>query len=214
MPFRYPYRHPWAVFLFLLAACGGDDDPGVPVPNTTLESVEVTPARPILYSLAPDNTVSLTVVAKDGDGNVISSPGAISYASGNTSIATVSSSGVVTAAGAGTTSVTATATDGGISRSGSATITVMVAPAAAEVSAQLVGTQPSWVPGVVDVGAGGQVTWTSGTVAHDINFSTAGAPSNVAAWADGTEALTFPTAGTYQYVCTIHFGMAGSVRVH
>lgn len=214
MPFPYQHRHPWAVFFLLLAACGGDDDPGVPVPNTTLESVEVSPARPTLYSLAPDNTVSLTVVAKDGDGNVISSPDAITYASGNTSIATVSASGVVTAAGAGSTSVTATATDGGVNVSGSATITVIDAPAAAAVSAQLLGTQPSWVPGVVDVATGGQVTWTVGTVAHDINFTSPGAPSNVAAWSDGSEALTFPTAGTYQYVCTIHFGMAGSVRVH
>lgn len=214
MPFRYQYRHPWAVFLLLLAACGGDDGPGVPAPNTTLESVEVTPASPTIFSLAPDNTVSLTVVAKDGDGNVISNPDAMSYESGNTAIVTVSASGLVTAAGAGTTSVTATATHGGVSRSGSASVTVRVAPAEAAVSAQLVGTQPSWVPGVVDVATGGQVTWTVGTVAHDINFTSAGAPANVAAWSDGSESVSFPTAGTYQYVCTIHFGMAGSVRVH
>jgi plastocyanin len=214
MPFRYQYRHPLAVFLLLFAACGGDDDPGIPVPNTTLESVEVSPLRPTIFSLAPDNTVSLTVVAKDGDGNVISSPDAITYESGNTSIATVSASGVVTAAGAGTTSVTATATEGDVSRSGSATITVRVAPAEAGVSAQLVGAQPSWVPGEVDVGAGGQVTWTVGTVGHDITFTSTGAPSNVPEWSDGSVSVTFPAAGTYQYVCTIHFGMVGSVRVH
>jgi plastocyanin len=207
------YRHPWALPLLLLAAaCGGDD--GAPPSAPTLESVEVSPSSQAIFSLAPGNTVALTVVAKDGDGDVISNPGPITYASGNTAIATVSASGGVTAAGAGATSVTATATYGGVTRSGSATITVNVAPATAAVNAQLVGTQPSWVPGVVDVGTGGQVTWTVGAVPHNITFAGGGAPSGVPDWADGSQSRTFPTAGTYSYVCTLHAGMNGSVRVH
>lgn len=210
------YRHPWALPLLLLAAaCGGDDgDPTPPPSAPTLESVEVSPSSQAIFSLAPGNTVALTVVAKDGDGDVISNPGPITYASGNTAIATVSASGGVTAAGAGATSVTATATYGGVTRSGSATITVNVAPATAAVNAQLVGAQPSWVPGVVDVGAGGQVSWTVGAVAHNVVFSGAGAPANVPDWSDGSESRTFPTAGNYAYVCTIHAGMVGSVLVH
>jgi plastocyanin len=213
MPFHRQYRHPLALTVILLAACGGDggdDGPSGP----TLESIEVSPASETIFSLAPGNTVALTVVARDEDGDVISDPGTITYASGNTSIATVSSSGVVTAAGAGTTSVTASATYGGVTRNGSASITVNVAPATALVNAQLVGAQPSWVPGTVDVSAGGQVTWTVGAVSHNIVFSSAGAPSSIPDWANGSQSATFPDAGTYAYVCTLHAGMQGSVRVH
>jgi plastocyanin len=213
MPFHCQYRHPLALTVLLLAACGGDggdDGPSGP----TLASIEVSPSSETIFSLAPNNTVALTVVARDEDGDVISDPGTISYASENTSIATVSASGVVTAAGAGTTSVTASATYGGVTRSGSAAITVNVAPATALVDAQLVGAQPSWVPGTVDVSAGGQVTWTVGSVPHNVVFSGADAPSNIADWADGSQSTTFPNAGTYAYVCTIHAGMQGRVRVH
>jgi plastocyanin len=213
MPFRRQYRHPLALTVLLLAACGGDGDDGGPI-GSSLETVEVSPSSQAIYSLAPDNTVTLTVTAKDGEGDVISDPGTITFASENTSIATVSASGVVMAAGAGTTSVTASATYGGVTRSGSATITVNVAPATALVNAQLVGAQPSWVPGTVDVSAGGQVTWTVGAVPHNVVFSGSGAPSNIADWADGSQSTTFPNAGTYAYVCTIHAGMQGRVRVH
>lgn len=214
MPFHRQYRHPRALALLLLAAACGGDGGGSGPSGSTLESIEVSPSSQALFSLAPGNTVTLTVVAKDGDGEVIGDPGPITYASGNTAVATVSASGLVTAAGTGTTSVTASATVGGVTKSGSATITVNVAPSSAGVNAQLVGSQPSWVPGTVDVSAGGQVTWTVGAVSHNISFTSAGSPSNISDWASGSKSSTFPTAGTYPYVCTLHAGMQGSVRVH
>jgi plastocyanin len=213
MPFHRQYRHPLALTVLLLAACGGDggdDGPSGP----TLASVEVSPSSETIFSRAPENTATLSVVARDEDGDVISDPGTITFASGNTAIVTVSASGVVTAAGAGTTSVTASATYGGVTRNGSASITVNVAPATALVNAQLVGTQLSWVPGTVDVSTGGQVTWTVGAVIHNIDFTSAGSPPDILDWADGSQSTTFPNAGTYSYVCTRHAGMQGRVRVH
>jgi plastocyanin len=65
----------------------------------------------------------------------------------------------------------------------------------------------------VVVSAGGTVTWTNvGQAPHTV---TAGDGSFDSGMLDsgGTFAQTFPTAGTYDYVCTFHPGMAGTVQV-
>ena len=63
--------------------------------------------------------------------------------------------------------------------------------------------------------AGTTITFnnTSGTT-HNVTFTTAGAPANVADFASGTRSVTFTTAGTYNYHCTIHgLSMSGVVVV-
>jgi plastocyanin len=72
-----------------------------------------------------------------------------------------------------------------------------------------------FTPSTLHVNAGDQVTFSFGSVAHNVFFGVAnGAPSNI----DGINAnssvqRTFPTAGTYTYTCHLHPGMSGTVVV-
>jgi plastocyanin len=88
-------------------------------------------------------------------------------------------------------------------------------PATASVSVQAT----SFNPSTVSVRQGGTVTWTNaGPVQHTItptNAGQAGAwPSRTMAAQQGaTFSHTFTTAGTFNYFCTIHSGMTGTVLV-
>jgi len=70
-------------------------------------------------------------------------------------------------------------------------------------------------PSQISVAAGTSITFNniSGTT-HNVTFTTAGAPANVPDFASGTKVVLFPTAGTYDYHCTIHgLSMSGVVVV-
>jgi len=71
----------------------------------------------------------------------------------------------------------------------------------------------AYSPNPITVGAGGTVTWVN----NDNTTHTATATDN--SWNSGNIApggnfsRTFPTAGTFQYNCTIHPNMVGTVTV-
>jgi plastocyanin len=58
------------------------------------------------------------------------------------------------------------------------------------------------------------VTWTntSGLV-HNITFAGGGAPDNIPDHSSGSNVRTFTTTGTFEYRCTNHSGMNGSIIV-
>ena len=99
-----------------------------------------------------------------------------------------------------------------------ALVLVPLAASAANTSAQIVnctGT-PFWCfsPKPIQITVGSTVTWTNGTA------PTHTATSDTAAWGTGniapgatSSAISFPTAGTFTYHCTIHPSMTGSVIV-
>jgi plastocyanin len=69
-------------------------------------------------------------------------------------------------------------------------------------------------PGSVTIKAGGKVTWTNDdSVGHDVTADDfeSGSPGGI----DGgsTFSHTFKKAGTYNYVCSVHPGMKGTVKV-
>lgn len=69
-------------------------------------------------------------------------------------------------------------------------------------------------PASVTIARNGTVTWVNSTgVSHNVTFSTAGAPANIASHSTGSNARTFATAGTFSFGCTNHPGMTGSVVV-
>jgi plastocyanin len=70
-------------------------------------------------------------------------------------------------------------------------------------------------PGQITIAPGASVSFTnvSGTT-HNVTFSTAGAPANVPDFSSGTRTVSFPSAGSYAYHCTIHgLSMSGVVLV-
>lgn len=192
------------------AGCGGGSEPG-PGPGTSvLTTVEVTPAAATLFTVAPGNTATLAVVAKNQDGQTMAGTGPASFSSNNGAIANVSDAGTVTAVAAGTATITASLTVGGVTETGTTTVTSRDAPANATVTAPALEFQPA----TVDVEAGGMVSWTFGSITHNVTFTTAGAPANVPDLQDGSASRTFPTNGTFGYRCSIHPPMTGSVHVH
>ena len=68
-------------------------------------------------------------------------------------------------------------------------------------------------PATVTVTAGSTVVWTNDdSIQHDITFDGGGIVSNVLNHND-TFSHTFPTPGTYHYICSIHPFMHGTVIV-
>jgi amicyanin len=68
-------------------------------------------------------------------------------------------------------------------------------------------------PATITVKAGSTVVWTNDdSIQHDITFDGGGIASNDLNQND-TFSHTFPTAGTYHYICSIHPFMHGTVIV-
>jgi plastocyanin len=61
---------------------------------------------------------------------------------------------------------------------------------------------------------GDVVQWTNtGSVEHTITFATASSLSDPSLLPGATWEVKFTTAGTYQYHCSIHSGMVGTIVV-
>jgi amicyanin len=70
-----------------------------------------------------------------------------------------------------------------------------------------------FTPAALTIKAGTTVTWTNkDAIGHTVNFMTGGINSNVLNHNDQF-AYTFTTPGTYDYICSIHPFMHGSVTV-
>jgi plastocyanin len=189
--------------------CGGGDG-GSGLEPPVLTTVEVTPAAATLFTVAPGNTVALSVAALDQNGATMTGADAPSFSSGNSAVADVSDDGTVTGVTAGTTEITASVVADGVTKTGTSSLTVQAAPANAQVAAPQFAFQPT----TVDVQAGGGVTWTFGPIPHDVTFTSAGAPANIPVLENGSAMRLFPNNGTFDYMCAIHPTMLGTVRVH
>ena len=106
-----------------VAACGSYGTSTIEVENpTSVAAVSVSPAA---ASLQLGATTQLSAVTRDANGNVLTGR-PISWTSGNTAIATVSASGLVTAVASGNVSITASSEG----QTGSAALTVSAPPPA------------------------------------------------------------------------------------
>ncbi len=177
--------------LVLALACGGDD-PVDPTPTPTVATVVVSPATATFEAVGA--TTQLSAVARDAQGNAVSGT-AFSWTSGDGSVATVSTTGLVTAAGNGQTQITATA--GGVA--GTATVTVSqvvvgvgVTPGEATVE---VGGTVAFAAEAVDANdnpvAGASVAWSS----SDEAVATVDAAGRATAHAAGEATITAESDG-------------------
>jgi plastocyanin len=66
------------------------------------------------------------------------------------------------------------------------------------------GTALAFTPQTQTIAVGDTIYFTFGPVQHSVKFTTAGSPADVPASTDLTVKRKFPTAGTYDYYCTVH----------
>ncbi len=73
----------------------------------------------------------------------------------------------------------------------------------------------SFSPASTTLAVNGTVTWVnSSALEHNVTFAAAtGAPADIGNHTSGSNSRDFGTAGTFNYQCTIHAGMTGSVAV-
>lgn len=180
-----------------------------PPPAATLDNVVVSPTT---LSLDAGQSQTVTATGRTAAGATVAGV-AFTFTSSNTTVASVSQSGAVLALAVGTSTITATGTLGGVTRSATAALTVAGAlPSAVTVVAGAA--TNDFTPANVAIARGGTVTWTFGSLIHNVDFQgTSGAPNSIPNSSNTSVARTFPTAGNFAYVCTLHSGMNGSVLV-
>lgn len=192
----------------VLASCSGGGDKGVTNPGG---GGTVTPVLTRITvsgggSTTIGGTLQLTAAPKDQNGAAINA--AVTWSTSSEFVAKVSSTGLVTGVAAG--QATITATSGTVSEP-TVVIVASGAPATA-VTVNMPGT--SFSPAVFDIAQNGTVTFIFPALAHNVVFGgAAGAPADIPIVSNTTVTRTFGTKGTYNFSCTIHSGMNGTVTV-
>ena len=175
----------------------------------TYSSLSVTPSTP---SLAVADTGRLVATPRDQYGTPMSGLPAPTFTSNAPGIASVSASGLVTGVAPGTTTIIASLTASGATHAATATVTVM-SPQAGGATA----TTPNrtFSPQSLTITVGTTVTWQIQETTHNVTFIGAAPPGgNIPDTPAGNAvSRTFTAAGTYDYECTRHAGMAGRIVV-
>ena len=155
-------------------------------------------------------TLALTSAGQDARNNAIAGLPGATYASDNLTAATVDGGGVVTGRAVGSATITASiASPADGVRSGTATVNVSAAP---PLAATVQMGALTFNPTSTEISVGGTVTWVNGSgVSHDVDFG--GAIPKIPVFDSGQRSLTFTTAGSFAYFCTLHSGMTGTVVV-
>src|SRR5882724_12896750 len=206
----------------LVLACGGGGDGGGMgpcVPGTATQLVKTGGDAQSWYFNNP-LPAALSVTARDASGCPV--PGVVvnwAVASGDGAISpaqsTTSASGVATTADSlGSTSPqTVTATFTGLPTAVTFTASATTPPASAAVTVSNNNFNPD--NSVIQSGGTVKWTWAAGADSHNVTFTSGPTPlpPSSATQNTGAHAATITTVGTYDYHCTIHAGMDGTVTV-
>lgn len=198
--------------LLLAAACSGASVPVTDPPAATpaVTAITLTPDFPLAL-VDPGDTASVVALPLDGPVPVPDAP--VSWSVSDPAVVALTPLGGarvrLTARGTGQVTVTA--------RAGQASATIAVSAGTLPDAAIVAGTNSlEFIPNTVTIRRGGTVTWRMGTSRpHDVVFDpgTAGRPADVPLGSGTTTARQFGTAGRFDYVCSIHAGMRGTVVV-
>ena len=194
-----------AVFALIVSACTSKDSPTSVTP--TLTSIFVTPSP---TTVTVGSTVQLAFLAKDQSGNPLSGVTA-TWTSSDATIASVSTTGLVTGVAVGTATLIATS---GTVRG---TLVIAVAPGTYPIAATVAATTDrKFLPPQVDIAKGGSITWQFASLVHNVIWdgSATGTPDNIATTSNTTGVRTFTTSGSFAYHCSIHPSMVATVVVH
>jgi plastocyanin len=167
-------------------------------------------ATPAALTLAAGATQQLTVSVTDARNNAVPGLAAPTFTSSDPTKLTVSATGLVTAVsgGSATISVAEVTPDGTLRASVAANVSAFGLTASVDVE------DFDFAPTAVDIAVGGTVTWTwTGQALHTVT-SSSGNALNSPGQATGTYSAKFNTAGRFDYFCTVHPFMTGSVVVH
>jgi plastocyanin len=196
-----------------IVGCGGSGGDGStnPPPPPTVQVVSVSRTSALLE---PNETVTITATPRDGSGNALAGKTVTWTANPSANTVSLTPNGAsVTITGIAVGSAQVTATVDNVSSTPIGVTVSNTIPTSADVSVGSGGDVFS--PDQTDIKAGGTVTFTWAAGPHNVTFSAP--PASVPNSGDrssGTFPVTFAQAGTYNYQCTIHAGMKGSVTVH
>ena len=203
-----------AAGLSAIAACGGSSDGSTttPPPPPTVQIVSLSRSSALIE---PSESVTITATPRDANGNALSGKTVSWSANPSTGAVTLAPNGAsvtITGSAAGQASVTAT-----VDQVNSTPMTVTVSnniPTTADVAVGSGG--DTFTPSQVDLKAGGTVTYSWAAGPHNVTFISppSSVPNSGDQVAGYTLPVTFTTAGTYDYQCTIHAGMRGTITVH
>jgi plastocyanin len=196
----------------LLIACGGGDG-GVtpPPPSNALDHIAVTPTT---LALNAGQAQTITATGQASDNSTVATT--FTYTSSAEAVASVSATGRVLGISAGTATITVTGTAGSVTKT-APPVTVTVTGSLPTAVAVVAGAETNtFTPKDVAIQRGGTVTWTFPGITHNVEFQAAtGAPANIGNTGNSNTGIerTFNTAGNFQYSCSLHSGMTGSVLV-
>ena len=197
-----------------LAGCGGGggDSGGTtnPPPPATVSFVSLTRTNVLLK---PTETTTITASPKDASGNALSGHAVTWTVSPATGVASITPNGASVSI-SGTANGTATVTAMSESKTADVHVTVTSSiPTSADVGVGASGN--AFTPADVDILSGGTVNFTWNGVTHNVTWQTTPASvANIPDRSSGTVTVTLNQAGTYNYHCTIHPGMDGTITVH
>lgn len=157
--------------------------------NPVLSSLAIGPASPTVETGSTDNTVQMTVTGTNNDGSEAQNP-SVAWSITPTSVATVSSNGLVTSVSTGTATVTATSNQNA-SVSATQSVTVTVGCITSIVLSQ--------TSGSVSASAGTTVEIT----AKAITCNGSADVTDVATWTSSNSSLATVTAGVVSAVAGI-----------
>ena len=196
-----------------VAACGGgggDSGGTTNPPPPTVSFVSLTRTNVLLK---PTETTTITATPKDASGNALTGHAVTWTVLPATGVASITPNGAAVTI-SGTANGTATVTATSDTKTADVHVTVSSSiPTAADVAVGANGN--AFTPGDVDIVSGGTVTFTWNGVTHNVTWLTTPASvQNITDRSSGSVGVTLNQAGTYNYHCTIHPGMDGTITVH